>query len=59
MGIASESDDRSITCLECTAVRKLVAVAVAVGIVVVAGDYKGVVDVAVGENQSWNHLNFE
>ena len=50
MDIESANDDRSIICLEGTAMRKLVAVAV--GIVVFAEDYKGVADVAVGGNQS-------
>ena len=53
MGIESASDDRSTTCLEGTAMGKLAAAA-AVGIVVVAvvaEDYMGVVDVAVGRNR--------
>lgn len=60
MGIESASD-RSITCLEGTTMRKLVAVAVAVGIdvAVVAENYMGVVEVAAGGNRSWNRLNFE
>ena len=60
MGIESANDDRSMTCLEGTTMRKFaaVAVAVAVGIVVAAEDYMGVVDVVAGGNQSWNRLNF-
>jgi hypothetical protein len=49
VGIESaRSDDRSITCLGGTVMRKLVVVAVAVGFVVaaVAEDYMGVVDIA-------------
>lgn len=66
MGIESAaSDDRSITCLEDTAAERNFAAAAAVGIAVAAvvaaaeEDYRGVVDVAVGGNQSWNHLKFE
>jgi len=59
VGIESASDDRSITCLEGTTMRKLVAVAVGIAVAVVAGDYMGVVDVADGGNRSWNRLHFE
>lgn len=59
MGIESASDDRSTICLEGTAMRKLVAVAVGIVVAVVAEDYMEVAEVAAGGNRSWSRLNFE